>query len=124
MELFNFRAEKRDTPEHWALVTLTTTLSREEFKQLVSESKDGVYEIELKINGHEVKFSELIRKFHADRNRLIREKAQELLERKMNCVSDRIQTLEYIVKDACEKIIKDTDLNPELYEHEDLEEEC
>lgn len=72
----------------WFYVTLTTKLPREVFTAKLDEGGDVVFDIEMKLDGHEVDPSETLIRWCEAIDREIQTKATEIVSRKIARIMD------------------------------------
>jgi DNA-directed RNA polymerase specialized sigma subunit len=72
-------------------------------------SEDGVFDVQLLINGTEVPFDAVLQAYKSQFNRMLNERAQELLLEKAQNISDLLYKVECNLKEAANELFPTQD---------------
>ena len=80
-------------------------------------SKSKFFDVELKINGHEVLFSEFMKHIDNQLNGMIAAEARDMMEKKLYQIRQTLDRFDEVIKDALRNVVNDSNLSDEDKEY-------
>jgi hypothetical protein len=96
---YNFHALKKQDDLTWAVIHAVSELTESEFKEMDPKNID----IELKVEGKEIDFLKFMSHYFSQMDRLVAEKAKEILKRRLGEAGNMLYEIEECLK---EKLVR------------------
>jgi hypothetical protein len=87
-----------NTFAEWFFIEAASQLNQKDFSELITKSENGLYEVELKINGKDVSFSKAMSLIDSQLAKLVKEKATDLLSEKISDICNSLEELRKIAE--------------------------
>lgn len=98
---YNFHALEEDL--RWAVVRTVSQLTKSEFKKMDPKNID----IELRVEGKEIDFLKFVSHYFSQMDRLVAEKAKEILKRRLGEAGNMLYEIEEYLKEKLAKLEKE-----------------
>lgn len=102
-------SEDRSDPVSWAFIETLVGIDKRFFEELTTVNDKKFIAIELKFNGHEASFSQIIKQFSVNFNSIVEERAKEMLNERAAELVSKMQDLNETLKREVDRLFPDED---------------